>query len=274
MKLSNNNFSFLADLVKKQSGIFLEPDKVYLVESRLAAIAKKFNCLDVETLIEKIKSTTPPDPSIVSTIIEAMTTNESSFFRDNRPFVQFRDVMIPTIINNLKPGGDNTIRIWSAACSTGQECYSLAMTILENPQWRQYKFEIIGTDLAPKVVEKAKSGIYSQFEVQRGIPINLLLKYFTQSNQDWVINDQVKSLIKFSNANLLDNTMNLGIFDIVFCRNVLFYFENETKITVLHNLRKVMKPHAMIIIGGAETMINSEIFTLMPNAVGIYVIKK
>jgi chemotaxis protein methyltransferase CheR len=168
----------------------------------------------------------------------------------------------------------SNFRIWSAACSTGQEPYSLAMTILENLEWSyKYKFEIIASDLSSKVLNKAISGTYSQFEVQRGMPISMLLKYFKQEGEDWIINDKVKAMVNYKKINLMENFSEVGLFDVVFCRNVLLYFETETKIKILHKISKILNPNGVLILGGSEVINTTDLFTLINNS-SLYALSK
>lgn len=272
MTLSTVDFSYIAGLVKKGSGIFLPPDKYYLVESRLFPLIKKFGCADISELVSK--SRTGPDAALlVDVIIESMTTNESSFFRDGRPFEQLKKIMVPTILSANPEQTD--FKIWSAACSTGQEAYSIAMTILENREWQnKYKFSIDASDISQRVLDKASSGVYSQFEAQRGIPITMLLKYFKQEGENWTVVDKIRSMVTFSKINLTEPFVNRGPYDIVFCRNVLIYFENETKVRVLHQISKALKPNGMLVVGGTEAVMNTDLFTMLGDNLGVYVLKK
>ncbi len=271
MGLTLDEFTFVSNLVKKKSGIHLLQDKTYLVESRLMPLAKKFSCADVSELVQKMQSTN--DEEMISVAIEAMTTNESLFFRDVKPFEQFKKVMMPRLFE--KNPEQVNFKIWSAACSTGQEPYSLAMTILENAEWaHKYKFEIVASDLSSKVLEKAVSGCYSQFEVQRGVPISLLLKYFKQNGEDWHINDKVKEMVKFHKQNLIESFIGLGSFDLILCRNVLIYFETETVVKILHQFSKVLNPNGILVIGGSECITGNELYSVLENCPYAYVLDK
>jgi chemotaxis protein methyltransferase CheR len=165
-------------------------------------------------------------------------------------------------------------KIWSSACATGQEPFSLAMTILDNPEWAyKYKFEINATDLSTKVLEKAAAGTYSQFEVQRGVPISSLLKHFKQDGENWIINDKVKDMVKFSKVNLIESLLSLGNFDVIFCRNVLIYFETETVVKILHQFSKILNPNGVLVIGGTENIIASDLFVALEDTTNAYVLK-
>jgi chemotaxis protein methyltransferase CheR len=247
--LSNEEFEFIAGMLKQRSGLALTPDKGYLLDTRLTPIAKANGLADLKGLIAKLRAN--PTAPLAYQVIESMTTNESMFFRDTKPFEQLSKVILPA----LKAKGLASVRIWSAACSTGQEAYSLAMTLKEeSPKYPGMKFEIYGTDLAEKVVERARAGMYSQFEIQRGLPITLLMKYFTQRpNNNWEVNDAIKSMATFTTGNLLQPFGAIGKFDIIFCRNVLIYFDEKTKADVMNRLAAVLNPPGYMFLGTSET---------------------
>jgi len=252
-ELKPADLDFVRKLVKDKAGISLSEDKGYLVNSRLLPIARKHELETIEQLVARLKAT--GDDRITMEVVEAMTTNETSFFRDIKPFDNLRDEIIPHIIKNSK---DKKLRIWCAACSSGQEPYSVAITLLENQGLlTEYEIEIIATDLNSEVLRKAETGEYSQFEVQRGLPITHLMKYFTQEKEKgekWKANDQLKNMVKFSHVNLMEDHGDMGEFDIIFCRNVLIYFEVSDKKNILTNLSKHLKPHGTLILGSSETV--------------------
>lgn len=260
-------FDFLVKFIHDKSGISLGKDKTYLLESRLLSVIRQHSIDSINTLSKTLK--TSPNPALVLDVIEAMTTNETSFFRDTKPFHYFRDTLLPEIMKHNKP--PYKVRIWSAASSTGQESYSLGMTILEKKAaLAGYSFEIIGTDLDRNVVTKASQGLYTQFEVQRGLPIALLLKYFTQEGEQWRVKDELKSFINFQPANLLTYTP-IGFFDVVLCRNVLIYFDQDTKQKVLQKLVAALKkPHANLFVGSTETIQGFTEIASIPGAPGTY----
>ncbi len=247
--LAPDEFQFLADLLKQRSGLALTPDKGYLLDTRLTPIAKANGLADLRELVAKLRAN--PSAPLAYQVIESMTTNESMFFRDSKPFEQLSKVILPA----LKERGATSVRIWSAACSTGQEAYSIAMTLKEESlKYPNMKFEIVGTDLAEKVLERARAGIYSQFEIQRGLPITMLMKYFTQrANNNWEINDAIKAMAKFSTGNLLMPFAAAGKFDIIFCRNVLIYFDEKTKSDVMNRLAACMNAPGYLFLGTSET---------------------
>jgi chemotaxis protein methyltransferase CheR len=247
--LSNEEFDFISGLLKQRSGLALTKDKGYLLETRLSPLAKANGMASIQDLIKNLRAN--PNAPVAYQVIEAMTTNESMFFRDTKPFDQLTKVVLP----DLKAKGLSRIRIWSAACSTGQEAYSIAMCLKEeSAKYPGLSVEIYGTDLAEKVLEKARAGIYSQFEIQRGLPITLLMKYFTQRpNNNWEINDALKGMVKFAPGNLLTPFTAMGKFDIIFCRNVLIYFDEKTKTDVLDRMAALLNPPGYLYLGGSET---------------------
>ena len=210
------------------------------------------------------------DEALARDVTEAMTTNKSFFFRDTKPFDQFRDIVLPLVMTAR--AGKKAIRIWSAACSSGQEAYSLAMLLKEQSQkLNGWHVEILATDISTEMLEKAKAGLYSQFEVQRGLPIQMLVKYFKKKDESWQIDSSLRALVQFREWNLLKDLRGLGNFDIVFCRNVLIYFDQPTKAGVLENIAKMMPDDGFLYLGGAETVLGiSDRFKPMANQRGIY----
>ncbi|WP_020592225.1 CheR family methyltransferase [Kiloniella laminariae] len=263
-----NDFEFISQFLKKRSGLVLSQDKAYLLESRLNPVARKWSLSGFDELVQKVRSSN--DERLLNDITEAMTTNESFFFRDQKPFDQFRDLVLPHMLE--KRASSKTIRIWSAACSSGQEPYTLAMLLKEaGPKLAGWKIEIIATDLSNEILNKAKEGVYTQFEVQRGLPINLLVKYFQQAGDRWQIDPSIRNMVTYKTFNLLESPAALGKFDIVFCRNVLIYFEQATKSHVLKNIAKQMPDDGFLYLGGAETVLGiSDDFQLIPGQRGIY----
>jgi len=262
------DFEMIAQLLKKRSGLALSKDKAYLIESRLNPVARKWNCAGFDELAAAIRA--GKDEALLVDVTEAMTTNESFFFRDQKPFDQFNEIVLPHMLEHR--AAKKTFRIWSAACSSGQEPYTLAMILKENEKlltgWR---VEIVATDLSKGILDKAKEGLYSQFEVQRGLPIGLLVKYFKQNGDRWQIDAGIRQMVKFQQFNLLTNPSALGRFDVIFCRNVLIYFDPPTKTEVLGRLSDLLADDGFLYLGGAETVLGmSERFSLMPNQRGIY----
>jgi chemotaxis protein methyltransferase CheR len=268
MSLPLQDFEYYQKMLYAESGLAIKQDKTYLLESRLNPLIKKLGIDDLGALTNKLRG---GDNILKQQVVEAMTVNETFFFRDIHPFDRFRDIVIPKIIEN-KPAG-STIRIWCAACSSGQEPYSLAILLKENAaKFGNYRFEIIGTDLSSDILDVARKGKYTQFEVQRGMPIQLLVKYFTQEGTDWHLKDDIKKMVRFENFNLLKPMTKYGTLDVIFCRNVLIYFDPETKAKILAELHARMPKFGFLFLGGAETVVGvTDKFKPYPNERGIYV---
>jgi chemotaxis protein methyltransferase CheR len=263
-----SDFELIAQLLKERSGLALSKDKAYLLESRLNPVARKWNFAGFDELAQAIRA--GKDEALLVHVTEAMTTNETFFFRDQKPFDQFTKLVLPHMIQHR--AAKKTIRIWSAACSSGQEPYTLAMLLKENAkQLAGWRVEIVATDLSKEILDKAKEGMYSQFEVQRGLPINLLVKYFKQNGDRWQIDAGIREMVKYQQFNLLGNPATLGRFDVIFCRNVLIYFDPPTKTQIFSKLADIMPEDGFLYLGGAETVLGmSDRFQLMPEQRGIY----
>ena len=262
------DFEFISSLILSRSGLVLTPDKSYLLESRLMPVARKHGLKGLEDLIETVRSR--KEEALIVEITEAMTTNESFFFRDTKPFDLLRDEVLPPILD--KRSSNKRLRIWCAAASSGQEPYSIAIVLKElGARLAGWNIEIIGTDISKDILTKAEKGQYSQFEVQRGMPIQLLLKYFDKVDENWIVKPEIKNMVTFKYWNLLDDLKNLGGFDIVFCRNVLIYFDAETKGRVLEGVSKLMPDDGMMFLGGAETVLGvSDKFKPVSGQRGVY----
>jgi len=263
-----NDFEFIAQLLYQRSGLVITQEKAYLLESRLNPVARKWELSDIEALIAALRQ--KKDERLLVDVTEAMTTNESFFFRDNRPFDQFKNMVLPHFLEARASG--KHIRIWSAACSSGQEPYTLAMMLKEEAaKLAGWKIDIVATDLSTEILDKAKEGLYSQFEVQRGLPITLLMKYFAQEGEKWRISKEIRDMVTYKPFNLLESASTLGTFDIVFCRNVLIYFDQETKGQVLSRIAKIMPADGYLYLGGAETVLGiSDSFEVVPGQRGVY----
>jgi chemotaxis protein methyltransferase CheR len=261
------DYEYLRKFLKDRSGLDLSADKQYLVESRLIPLARKAGLAGIDELVAQIKN---GSTAIASEVVEAMTTNETFFFRDKLPFDHLRDTVMPEMLQAR--ASRRSLRIWCAASSTGQEPYSIAMCLKEmGAQLSGWRVEIIATDLAQSVLEKCKAGIYSQFEVQRGLPIQMLVKYFKQTGEMWQLNPDIRAMTQFRQLNLLQDFAHLGTFDIVFCRNVLIYFDQDTKINVFKRLAKVMEPDGFLALGAAETVVGlTDAFKPHPDKRGLY----
>ena len=262
------DYDFLRNALKQRSGLVLSADKQYLVESRLLPVARKAGLASLGELVEALRP--GGNEALMNSVVEAMATNESFFFRDKIPFEHFRAIVMPALLAARR--ASRTIRIWCAAASTGQEPYSLAMCLKQMERdlagWR---VEILATDLSNEVLEKARAGIYSQFEVQRGLPIQLLIKHFTQVGELWQISPDIRAMVKFRQLNLLSSFTNLGTFDLIFCRNVLIYFDQQTKINVLEALARVVACDGYLVLGAAETVVGlTESFKVVGDKHGLY----
>jgi chemotaxis protein methyltransferase CheR len=266
--MTPNEYDYLRGYLKQQSGLVLTAEKQYLIESRLLPVARKAGLASISALVAKMKE--PGQSVLCDAVVEAMTTNESFFFRDKTPFEHFVDTMLPSMLQARSR--ERRLRIWCAAASTGQEPYSLAMCLKEQEaKLAGWRIEIVGTDLSNEVLEKAKAGVYSQFEVQRGLPINHLLKYFTQNGDTWQISSTLRSMVQYRKLNLLEAFSSLGQFDIVFCRNVLIYFDNPTKIDILGRISKQMPADGFLVLGAAETVVGlTDAFKPMTEKRGLY----
>jgi chemotaxis protein methyltransferase CheR len=261
------DYEYLRKLLKEQSGLDLSADKQYLIESRLLPLSRKLGLPGISELVQKMKG---GSISITNQVVEAMTTNETFFFRDKIPFDHFRDCIMPEILQAR--ASRKSLRIWCAAGSTGQEPYSLAMCLKEmSAALTGWRVEILATDLSQEVLEKSKSGIYSQFEVQRGLPIQMLVKYFKQTGDLWQINADLRAMVQHRQLNLLHDFSQLGVFDVIFCRNVLIYFEQDTKINIFNRLAKAVEPDGFLVLGAAETVVGlTDVFKPFPDRRGLY----
>ena len=265
--MSPHDYDFLCKLLKERSGLALAGDKQYLVESRLLPLARKEGLGNLAELVAKLRD---GGERLAVEVVHAMTTNESFFFRDKIPFDHFRDTIMPALL--AARASERRIRIWCAAAATGQEPYSLAIYLKEmKDKIADWRIEILATDLATGVLEKAKAGIYTQFEVQRGLAIQLLMKYFAQVGEMWQIGADIRAMVQYRPLNLLSDFAHLGAFDLVFCRNVLIYFDQNTKVDVLNRLARVTAPHGYLVLGAAETVVGlSDAFKPVPDRRGLY----
>ena len=261
------DYEYLRKLLRDHSGLDLSTDKQYLIESRLLPLSRKAGLAGIGDLVQKMKG---GSASTITQVVEAMTTNETFFFRDKVPFDHFRQSIMPEMLKAR--AGRKSIRIWCAAGSTGQEPYSLAMCLKEmSAALTGWRVEIIATDLSQEVLEKSRAGIYSQFEVQRGLPIQLLVKYFKQTGEFWQVNAEIRAMVQHRQLNLLHDFSQLGVFDVIFCRNVLIYFDQDTKISIFNRLARVTEPEGFLVLGAAETVVGlTDVFKPFPDRRGLY----
>ena len=265
--MTPQEFDFLRSFLHGQSGLDLADDKRYLVEARLNPIARRAGHDTLSALVTALRSSR--DPGLAEAVVEAMTTNESSFFRDKTPFEHFRDTIVPHMLGARVPS--RQIRVWCAAASTGQEPYSLAINACEDTRLNGWRLDLLATDIAASVMERGKSGVYSQFEVQRGLPIQLLVKYFNQNGDMWELDPTVRRMVRWQKLNLLNSLKGIGRFDVVFCRNVLIYFDRPTKTDVLARIADTLEPDGFLILGAAETVVGlTDRFEAVDGCRGLY----
>jgi chemotaxis protein methyltransferase CheR len=266
--LIHEDYEFLRRRLKERSGLVLSADKQYLVESRLLPVMRRSGLGSLGELVAALRAA--PECALTTAVVEAMTTNESFFFRDKTPFEHFRQTIMPALLAARR--ASRSIRIWCAAASTGQEPYSLAMCLKEMARdIAGWHIEIIATDLSNEVLEKARAGFYTQFEVQRGLPIQLLIKHFSQSGDLWQIAPDLRGMVKYRQLNLLHDFSQLGPFDLIFCRNVLIYFDQDTKSNVLNRLAALTAADGYLVLGAAETVVGlTDRFKMAPDKRGLY----
>jgi chemotaxis protein methyltransferase CheR len=253
MSISPVDFEYLRKLMAEHTAIVLDAGKEYIAESRLACLVVQEGFDSVPDLIRVLRSNSYD--GLQRKVVNAMTNNETWFFRDLLPFQALRTSILPAMI--AARSADRKLNIWCAACSSGQEPYSIAMLLRENfPELRTWNVRLLATDVSTSVLERAKRGHYSQLEVNRGLPAPLLARYFTREGLDWVISDELRRSIDFRSFNLAEAWPQLPEADIIFLRNVLIYFGVETKRTILARVRRVLRPDGYMFLGGAETTLN------------------
>jgi len=267
--MTPEDFDFLRALLKQRSGLVLSAEKQYLAESRLLPVARRHGFDALTGLVAGLRGN--GSTTLATEVVDAMTTNETFFFRDRIPFEHLRDVMIPALIRARAQ--TRRIRIWCTACSTGQEPYSVAMILKgQADKLAGYRVDILATDISEGVVERGKAGIYTQFEVQRGLPVQMLVQHFKQVGEQWQVAPDLREMVNFRPLNLLNDSTPLGMFDVVFCRNVLIYFDQPTKNGVLERLARQMPDDGYLVLGAAETVVGlTEAFRPLPDRRGLYV---
>lgn len=250
--MGSEYFDYIRDLLMDRSGLAISLDKTYLIDTRLLPVARKHGYDTIADMVKALKMS--HNEALAVEIAEAMNTHESLFFRDVEPFELFKKIILPQVLQRRKD--TRRMRIWCAACSTGQEPYSLAMLLQEEAhRLSGWNMEIVATDISHSVLARAKEGLFSQFEVQRGLPVQMLVKHFTQEGDNWRISDQIRKAVTFKAFNLLTDPRGLGRFDVVFCRNVLIYFDLETKRKVLGAVGGVIAPDGVMFLGSSESTI-------------------
>ena len=266
--MTPEDIAHLATTLKIRSGLILGSDKTYLIESRLSPVARREGFANVSALLSALR--TKRDEKLMAAVTDAMTTNETFFFRDKIPFDQFKSDILPALAKT-RINGD--IKIWCAACSTGQEPYSLAMLMDESKMfYPRLNLDILATDISERCLEKAQAGLYTQFEVQRGLPITMMVKHFEKVDEMWRISPKLRSSIRFKKMNLLEDLRSVGRQDVIYCRNVLIYFDLETKKRVLEQMATLLADDGCLFLGAAETVLGiTDAFKPMPGMRGLYV---
>jgi len=251
--ISASDFQYVCDLVRKNSAIVLEQGKDYLVEARLAPVARAEGFDSISSLVTKLRGT--PKNGLHQAVVEALTTNETSFFRDVHPFELLKKEVLPDVIQ--RRGRERTLSIWSAACSTGQEPFTISMLLRESfPELSSWKVSILATDLSSQVLERAKTGTFKQLEVNRGLPAAYLVKYMERAGAEWRVRADIRSMVEFRQMNLIESWPTLPVFDVIFIRNVLIYFDLDTKREILRRAKGRLDSRGYLFLGGAETTLN------------------
>ncbi|MEZ6115041.1 MAG: protein-glutamate O-methyltransferase CheR [Pirellulaceae bacterium] len=253
MALMESDIAFLCDVVANVSGNVISSEQGYLLESRLRPVAESEGLATVETLVRELR--TGRQPKLESRVVEAMTINETFFFRDQHPYELLRSTIVPELLQSRQ--SEKKLSIWCAACSSGQEPYSVAMCLRDHfPELSTWDVKIMASDLSDAILQKAKNGLYSQFEVNRGLPAKYLVRFFDRDGMNWQIKPELRQLLEFRKMNLTKPWPTLPKFDIVFIRNVMIYFSNPTKEDILRRLRKTVASDAYVLLGGGETILN------------------
>ncbi|MBL8660852.1 MAG: protein-glutamate O-methyltransferase CheR [Rhodospirillales bacterium] len=241
--------ALICDMLRRRSGLTLPPEKAYLLESRLRPVVRKYGLADLSALSALVARR---NPQVVADVVDAMTTNETLFFRDMKPFSMFRDLVLPALLGGR--AAQRSFRILCAGASSGQEPYSLAMILAEEAARLQgWRCEIVAIDISTTALERARAGVYSQFEVQRGLPTRLLLKYFRPVGDNWQIAEELRAMVRFRDFNLLNDLAPFGRCDVIFCRNMLIYFDPATKARTLQNIARRLPADGFVFLGASET---------------------
>lgn len=252
MSLATPDIDFLRGVVADLSGNVIAPRQVYMLEQRLNPLAESLGLTDIDELVKELRRS--HDTPLKTKVAEAVTVNETSFFRDVHPFDALRTSIIPELVK--KNAAKKSIRIWCAAASTGQEPVSIAMTIRESfPELSNWKFDIVATDLSEEVLDRCRSGNYSQLEVNRGLPARKLIRFFERSGADWRTKPEIRDMIRYERLNLTKPLTFISQFDIVFIRSVLIYFDQPTKTDILNRVHRTLCPNGYLFIGSSETVI-------------------
>ncbi len=253
VEITAESYAFLQQHIYRESGIVLEPGKQYLLEARLGPIVRRQGLTSINDLIALLRAT--GNEALRREVVEAMTTNETQFFRDPAQYQALRTTVLPELIERRLPV--RRLSFWSAAASTGQEAYSLAM-MLREMGLADWDLRILGTDLAESVLQRARAGRYSQLEINRGLPAAYLVKYFTRHGLEWQLRDEIRRMVRFEHHDLRYGVNHLGSFEVVFCRNVLIYFDTETKKKILRQIHRSLAAGGWLLLGAVETVLDLE----------------
>jgi chemotaxis protein methyltransferase CheR len=264
--MTEDEFKFLAQTVRRRSGIVLPPHKTRFIAGQLAPVLRRFGFRSVEALIAELRH---GRETLARAVAEALTTNESSFFRDRTAFDQFRDLILPKLV--AARASTRRLRIWCAACAAGQEPYSVAM-LLDDTRLAGWNIDLIATDFSAEMIARAEEGLYSHFEDQSGLAISRLVAHFSQEGGSWRIHESLRRMVTFRQFNLLDSYGWLDDLDVVFCRNVLIYFDRKTKVSVLDKISEILTPDGALMLGHAESVRgHSDVFAPVEDAPGTFV---
>lgn len=251
--IAEQDYAFLKVLLKERSGLALTEGKEYLLEGRLGPVARSLGFGSIAELVAHLRRS-PSSDMALSLVVDAMTTNETLFFRDHHPFEAFRTAMLPHLVAS-RPA-DQPIRIWSTAASAGQEPYSIAMIVKENAALLGGRtVDILASDISTEMLARAEEGLYTDFEVKRGLDTARLRRFFTREGQYWRLAEEIRGMVRFQRINLLDPFDHVGTVDVVFCRNVLIYFDARTKLDVVERIAQRLRPDGFLVLGGAETLV-------------------
>lgn len=251
LTLAPEDFEFVAELILDRSAIVIEPHRAYLVEARLVPLARRLGFSNSAALVAQLRSAQRSDPLVRATV-EAMTTNETSFFRDQHPFTTLKEIVIPNLIQARQ--STRQLNLWCAASSSGQEPYTVCMLLREYfPELASWNINFFATDLSTAILKRAEEGIYSQLEISRGLPAQLLVRYFDKVGPEWHVKENIRSMVSFSQLNLIEPWPDMPKLDIVFIRNVLIYFDSDSKREILHAIRQRLQPDGYLFLGNAET---------------------
>jgi chemotaxis protein methyltransferase CheR len=270
--ISPANFAFIRHLLAEHSAIALDDDKVYLVVSRLSSVSRQAGCQSIDELVDRLRVVA--DDDLRQRVVEAMTTNETSFFRDNIPFETLRKIVFPDLFQ--RRANSKWLNIWSAGCAGGQEPYSVAMLLCEDfSDRRDWNIRLIGSDLSSEILDKARTGRFTQVEVERGLPAPLLQKYFHRRDKTWQLNESVRNMVEFRQFNLHGDWPALPAMDIILLRNVMVYFDLPARKSILRKIRQVMRPDGYLLLGGAETAlhVDDEFVAIRGNGFSYYQLK-